>query len=91
MMDEERPPTAKLVAGAWEDFQARVLPAFLEAPTPPSLELAQISYYAGAFALLGILGAAIDGAESEEAVALVREDLGIELDEYFQAREAELR
>lgn len=91
MTNEEVPPAAELVAGAWQDFQTRVLPAYLEAPTPPVLEISQISFYFGAFALLGILGGAIDDADSEASVDRMRETLAIELDEYFEAREKDLR
>jgi len=90
MDDASDPPNADLIAGAWNQFQTQILPAALDEPTPEAVNLAQLSFYFGAIALLGILGAAIDGAESDEAVAFVRETLDAELSEFVESREAAL-
>ena len=90
MTDSEDPPDATLVANAWHQFETRILPAVLDEPSPEAVDLAQLAFYFGAIALLGLLGAAIDGAESEEAVALVREALDAELTDYVGTREADL-
>ena len=90
MDDTNEPPQAELIAGAWHQYETRILPAVLDEPTPEAVDLAQLSFYFGAIALLGILGAAMDGAESEEAVTLVREALDTELSDYVESREADL-
>lgn len=90
-MDESNePPQADLIAGAWHQYETRILPAVLDEPATEAVDLAQLSFYFGAITLLGILGAALDGAESEEAVTLVREALDNELSDYLESREADL-
>jgi hypothetical protein len=90
MDDTDEPPQAAIIAGAWHQYQTRILPAVLDEPTPEAVDLAQLSFYFGAIALLGILGAALDGAESEEVVTLVREALDSELSDYVESRETDL-
>jgi hypothetical protein len=84
------PPSADLIAGAWNRFQTQVLPAVLEEPRPGAVDRAQLSFYFGAIALLGILGAASDGAESGEAVSVVRQTPDAKLSECVESREADL-
>lgn len=90
MDDPKDPRKAEPIARSWSRFQTHVLPAVLAEPTPEAVELANLSFYFGAIALLAILGAAIDGAENEEAVAFMRETLDAELTAFVKSREADL-
>jgi hypothetical protein len=90
MDDVEGPPRAALVENAWEQFQAKVLPAALNEPTPEAIECARLSFYFGALALFGIMTAVLDGAASEEAVDLARDNLAEELDAFLADHDADL-
>jgi hypothetical protein len=88
--EPENPRGATLVADAWRRFEREILPAAVEDPTPAVTDLARLSFYFGAFALFGILGAVLDGAQSEEAVDVARNTLAEEFDAFLANHEADL-
>jgi hypothetical protein len=88
--DPDDPRGATLVADAWQQFEAHILPVAVEHQSPGVTGFARLCFYFGAYALFGLYNAVLEGAESDEAVEVARDTLAEEFAAFLADHEADL-